>query len=120
MKLTGNDLKEIGYAEGKTIGLALEIGEKHYANMTAEEQLALLKRVIDNPSLFINDELLLPLASEFLRPADETIVLSTEERSYEIYGASAIEQGALNQMATAMKLPVTVAGALMPDAHGGC
>ena len=30
-----------------------------------------------------------------------------------------LKQGALSQMETAMKLPVTVAGALMPDAHQG-
>lgn len=50
---------------------------------------------------------------------NETIALNSESKSYQIYGAEAIEQGALQQMATAMKLPVTVAGALMPDAHQG-
>jgi tRNA-splicing ligase RtcB len=38
---------------------------------------------------------------------------------YKIYGANYIEQGALDQMNTAMKLPISVAGALMPDAHQG-
>lgn len=38
---------------------------------------------------------------------------------YRIYGSSGIEEGARNQMEIAMKLPVTVAGALMPDAHQG-
>src|ERR1700741_1929068 len=38
---------------------------------------------------------------------------------YAIYGADGIEDGALRQMATAMRLPVSVAGALMPDAHQG-
>ncbi|MFN7329809.1 MAG: RtcB family protein, partial [Bacteroidota bacterium] len=36
-----------------------------------------------------------------------------------IFGASEIEEGARNQMEIAMKLPITVAGALMPDAHQG-
>src|SRR5690606_3801234 len=36
-----------------------------------------------------------------------------------IYGAEHIEEGARNQMEIAMKLPVSVAGALMPDAHQG-
>jgi tRNA-splicing ligase RtcB (3'-phosphate/5'-hydroxy nucleic acid ligase) len=39
--------------------------------------------------------------------------------TYKIYGARHIEQGALTQMDTAMKLPISVAGALMPDAHQG-
>lgn len=54
-----------------------------------------------------------------MKPIDSTIALNSEVKAYEVYGAEAIEQGALNQMSTAMKLPVTVAGALMPDAHQG-
>src|SRR5690606_4614026 len=42
-----------------------------------------------------------------------------EGRPYRIYGAEAIEEGALQQMNAAMRLPITVAGALMPDAHQG-
>lgn len=38
---------------------------------------------------------------------------------YTIYGAEAIEEGALRQMDNALKLPITVAGSLMPDAHQG-
>lgn len=38
---------------------------------------------------------------------------------YTVFGKDAIEEGALNQMNTAMQLPVAVAGALMPDAHQG-
>jgi len=38
---------------------------------------------------------------------------------YRIYGSQQIEEGARHQMEVAMKLPVTVAGALMPDAHQG-
>src|SRR4051812_41169551 len=38
---------------------------------------------------------------------------------YRIYGSQYIEEGARHQMEIAMKLPVTVAGALMPDAHQG-
>ena len=54
-----------------------------------------------------------------MKPADNTIALDVHGRSYQIYGAEAIEQGAHQQMETAMRLPVTVAGALMPDAHQG-
>jgi len=39
--------------------------------------------------------------------------------SFQIYGAEHIEEGALKQMETAMSLPISVAGALMPDAHQG-
>ncbi|MEI9917215.1 MAG: RtcB family protein [Bacteroidota bacterium] len=38
---------------------------------------------------------------------------------YRTFGSFGIEEGARHQMEVAMKLPVTVAGALMPDAHQG-
>lgn len=38
---------------------------------------------------------------------------------YAVFGRDFIEEGALKQMRTAASLPVSVAGALMPDAHQG-
>lgn len=38
---------------------------------------------------------------------------------YSIFGKDYIEQGALDQMDIAMRLPITVSGSLMPDAHQG-
>jgi tRNA-splicing ligase RtcB (3'-phosphate/5'-hydroxy nucleic acid ligase) len=119
MNLTGNDLKQIGFIEGKALGLALDLVESQYQELNFAEKLALLKQVLNNPSSFMNDAVLAPVASELLKPADETIALHVEGKSYQIYGAEAIDQGALQQMETAMKLPITVAGALMPDAHQG-
>ncbi|HEY3405138.1 MAG TPA: RtcB family protein [Ohtaekwangia sp.] len=119
MNLTGNDLKNIGFPETKAIGVALSILEKEYAALTSEEQLELLKEVIKQPSAFENNETLLPIVQALQKPADTTIPLKQSPQPYAIYGAEAIEPGALTQMATAMTLPVTVAGALMPDAHQG-
>lgn len=48
-----------------------------------------------------------------------TFDLRAENVPYKIYGESFIEQGALNQMNTAVSLPISIAGALMPDAHQG-
>lgn len=42
-----------------------------------------------------------------------------DEVPYQIWGAEHIESGALEQMKHAARLPVAVAGALMPDAHLG-
>lgn len=117
--ITGSDLKNIGFSEGKAIGLTLTTIESEYASLNDKEKLLLLKKVLANPSSFLNDAKLSPVALELLKPADDTIALNIEGKSYQIYGAEAIEQGALAQMETAMKLPVTVAGALMPDAHQG-
>lgn len=42
-----------------------------------------------------------------------------DQKPYTIYGADGIEHGARHQMDTAMRLPITVGGALMADAHHG-
>jgi tRNA-splicing ligase RtcB (3'-phosphate/5'-hydroxy nucleic acid ligase) len=119
MSLTGNDLKKIGFAEGKALGLALEIFEQQYSDLDSDGKLSLLKRVLEYPSDYLKDPKLSTIAKELLKPVDDTIQLNIEGKPYQIYGAEAIEQGALSQMEIAMKLPVTIAGALMPDAHQG-
>ena len=43
----------------------------------------------------------------------------TEPAPWKVWGAELIEEGALSQMRIAAMLPVSVAGALMPDAHTG-
>lgn len=40
-------------------------------------------------------------------------------RPYKVFGAEGIEQGAISQLETALKLPIAIDGALMPDAHPG-
>lgn len=59
-----------------------------------------------------------PSGSSFSRDSKEKPSLGAV-KPYKIYGAASIEKGALDQMATAMKLPVALQGALMPDAHQG-
>ncbi|HRY33362.1 MAG TPA: RtcB family protein [Bacteroidales bacterium] len=51
--------------------------------------------------------------------AGQEVILREKTGDYRIYGAQYIEKGALDQMDTAMRLPVSRAGALMPDAHQG-
>jgi tRNA-splicing ligase RtcB len=48
-----------------------------------------------------------------------TYALNEQPSHYVVYGKEAIEEGAYKQMDVAMKLPITEAGALMPDAHQG-
>lgn len=118
MKLTGHDLRSLGFAEGKAMGIALAILEKGYASLSPEAQSALLKHVLENPAAFTNDANLGSLAHALIAPVDVTIPLQ-EGKPYQVYGAEAIEAGAIVQMQTAMKLPIAVSGALMPDAHQG-
>jgi tRNA-splicing ligase RtcB len=119
-KLNGNDLLALGFPEGKAIGTALSILAEAYKGKTREHKLDLLARVLESPAFYKEHAILAPLAADLLAPkVDDTIALNPEKVPYAIYGAEGIEAGALNQMETAMRLPVAKAGALMPDAHQG-
>jgi tRNA-splicing ligase RtcB len=122
-EFSGEDLKTVGYSEGKILGLALKIIKKKMADLEPEETLALMKKVKGYPELFLDDEILKPLAAAMIeeanRPVEDTISLVEKPGVYKMYGAEYIEDGAKQQMEVAMKLPVTAGGALMPDAHQG-
>lgn len=121
-KIKGEDLKKLGYREGKVLGLAL-LAVQTLKNVRKDEALILLKKLKDYPESFLDDEAMNTLAKAMIEeanaPAETTIPLKTESPSYSIYGKGYIEEGARSQMDLAMKLPVAIGGALMPDAHQG-
>ncbi|MFN2458918.1 MAG: RtcB family protein, partial [Chitinophagaceae bacterium] len=53
------------------------------------------------------------------KTATDEIPLSETGVHFNVFGNEQIEPGAMQQMQNAVKLPVAVAGALMPDAHHG-
>ncbi len=122
--IKGKDLITLGYTQGKTLGVALELANTVFADAKKQDTLTALRRVRKNPEAYLEDEVLAPLAKAFMdaiaeAAAKETIELKAQADAYTIFGAAQIEQGALDQMNIAMRLPITVAGALMPDAHQG-
>jgi tRNA-splicing ligase RtcB len=122
--ITGNDLLALGYPAGRAIGNALRVIEKYYRNNTREEIFEMLKEVLASPTDYLEDANLSAIANELIeKPKTENggpeIPLLAEQINYPIYGEEHIEQGAKNQMDIAIRLPVAVAGALMPDAHQG-
>lgn len=126
LNITGTDLKNIGFPEGKVIGIAIQVIEQKFRNARKEEVLALLAKLIASPMEYVEDELTGAIAVELLaKPELEDedtrpiIALKEQPDNYSVFGASHIEEGAIRQMEIAMQLPVTVAGALMPDAHQG-
>ena len=126
LDIKGEDLKEIGFPQGKAIGVAIVVIEKKFRNSTKEEVLEQFSKLILSPIDFMEDEILGAVAAALLeKPKSddedtrEIIPLKESHNGYAVYGAKNIEEGAITQMEVAMKLPVTVAGALMPDAHQG-
>ncbi|RSK24777.1 RtcB family protein [Hymenobacter metallilatus] len=118
-QLRGNDLRQLGFPEGRAIGLALaQLQRKHLKKLSQTDQLTLLKELLANPTAFLT-HLDWSHTAAALLPAPSRHIALTERKDYTVFGAEHIEAGAIHQMETAMKLPVTVAGALMPDAHYG-
>jgi tRNA-splicing ligase RtcB len=117
--LRGNDLRQLGFPEGRAIGLALaQLQRKEFKRLAQTEQLALLKTILASPTDYLTDLAWSHTAAALLPPPSRHVEL-VARKDYVAFGAEHIEPGAIHQMETAMKLPVTVAGALMPDAHFG-
>lgn len=117
-----NDLMAVGFTPGRSLRMAIKLGEK-MDQLSKDEMLVHLKNILNQPENFLDDEVYADLASSLIEEAslleDDTIALKEVGADYIMYGADNIEDRAKIQMAVAMKLPVTVAGALMPDAHPG-
>jgi tRNA-splicing ligase RtcB (3'-phosphate/5'-hydroxy nucleic acid ligase) len=129
LKLTGKQIRAIGYQEGPVISVAMHAMSTHFKHHTEEEALQILKGVLASPADYLSNEKLVKIAEKLLSAASSEIprleglgeALSLNEKGvhYNVFGASQIEDGAIEQMEIASRLPVSVAGALMPDAHQG-
>lgn len=121
--ITGNDLKHIGYPEGKAIGTAIRIIEQHYRASDRDDILAVLTKVVQYPENYLDDTILGNIAQALIEKPEtnDAPVIPLKEcgEQYTVFGADHIDAGAIKQMEVAMKLPVTRGGALMPDAHQG-
>jgi tRNA-splicing ligase RtcB len=122
--LSGKDLIEHGWPQGREIGLALEAAEKLGATGLDDDAiLRELEKVRAAPDA-VPAKALEPLARELIRKRNEkSAALDDELRGealpYGVWGADLIESGTTAQMQNAMRLPVAIGGALMPDAHLG-
>jgi len=120
-KIRGNELLKMGVPQGRPISMLLAILQKHYKREKKVKKLDLVKELLAKPEEFRGDANFAPFidALQTSQARKETHVLKTKSMDYAIYGEEHIEQGARHQMEIAGKLPVSVAGALMPDAHQG-
>ena len=122
LNLTGKQIRAIGYPEGPVVSVAMQTMCTHFKHSTKEEALQILKDVLATPQNYLSHEILSKIAEKLIVVEKETVTeipLNEKEVRYNIFGAKLIEEGALLQMQIAAKLPVAVAGALMPDAHQG-
>jgi tRNA-splicing ligase RtcB len=123
--ISGKILKQYGWPEGRVMGAAkAAVDALEAGGLTREQALARIDQVRTDPDTYSDDPLLDRLATEVKRTirapvAPEEPALASEPVHYDVWGQEGIDAAALGQMDAAMRLPVTVAGALMADAHVG-
>ena len=119
--ITGTDLLTLGWPQGRVIGLALGAAKDLTPTHSDDEVLALLEQVRTHPERFdVPNTQLQASAQAFLAlRVQKANQVREEPLPAAIWGERLIDTRAVEQLHNAMRLPVTVAGALMPDAHVG-
>ncbi|HLV46242.1 MAG TPA: RtcB family protein [Flavobacterium sp.] len=122
-KISGKDLLRIGFDEDVILGTVLQFCENYSGELNKGEVLNQLRKMIDTPELTPKESEFYDLSQQIIALQtslqSEIIALNENPNAFKIFGEHQIEEGAKKQMHTAMKLPVAVAGTLMPDAHQG-
>ena len=117
------ELSKIGYTNDRARSLVINTISKHFKHHTKDQLITLLTAVKETPAQYLSDEVLGKIAATFIDNEEvchhQEFTLLQETGRLKIYGAKEIEHGAKKQMELAMSLPITVQGALMPDAHTG-
>ncbi len=119
--MDGKRLLKLGYKPGKAVGLALEAARAARAEGASEDSIVInLTGVLTKPGDYADHPIFGPVAAALMAHQEqpEGYNLNTPA-PYRVWGAEQIEPEAFNQLRRAVRLPVAVKGALMPDAHQG-
>jgi tRNA-splicing ligase RtcB (3'-phosphate/5'-hydroxy nucleic acid ligase) len=122
LKITAKELRNMGYPNEPVIPIAMDVMHKAYKHSSQEDAIQLLQAILAQPAQYLAHEYLGKIAERLTNEIPESqmeISLNKEGVPFNTFGMQHIEQSALHQMYQASKLPISVAGALMPDAHHG-
>src|SRR5687767_9675639 len=117
--MTGRDLINLGFPEGPAVGVGLVLVKKARKTLDREALERELKAVLADPIANAAHPQFAELARVLREENEKTVYVERPAPApYQIWGEG-LEAGAVDQMKNAARLPVAVAGALMPDAHVG-
>ena len=122
--MNGKHITKLGF-ENKAVGLALSAANlREDAGVSRSDILDELRSVQGYPEQYAGVGVYAELAAHLLEDrakaeARRPAALRSSPLPYRIWGEDLIEPGAHAQMDVAMRLPISRAGALMPDAHVG-
>ncbi|HWL93128.1 MAG TPA: RtcB family protein [Phycisphaerae bacterium] len=117
------ELINLGFEEGPVIGAILKGCEAaSAAGLSIEDVRDQVRRLREAPESFQTHPYFKEAADILCRPTVTRYDLRSAAAArhlFGIWGEHQIDTGAIDQMANAMRLPISVGGALMPDAHIG-
>jgi tRNA-splicing ligase RtcB len=119
--MKARELQNLGVPQGEPVKLAIiAVREMAKKCATRETLRAAVKAVIEAPNSFIEDPVWGALAASLMKSdlARARYESRSEPAPYQRWGSD-IDDESIRQMENACNLPVSVAGALMPDAHIG-
>jgi len=113
------DLLKLGYPQGPAIGAATRLAAAIEDEMTTDAIKRELQAILADPSAHLEHPHFADVA-RILHSSSQVEVFVERDKpaDYQVWGEG-LEEGAVNQMLNAVRLPVAVRGALMPDAHQG-
>jgi hypothetical protein len=106
LKITGKELRAIGFPEGPVISVAMNVMQKKYKHQGKEEVMELLKKVLASPIEYKDDAVLALIAEQLLpKPSTDGAEVSLNQSGiqFNVFGQEHIEEGAMHQMYTAAK-----------------
>lgn len=119
-KIKGRDLIQLGFPKNNSVNIALGLISQYRKKEKKDAILREAKQVLLEPEKFANDAIWGKVVEGLLNPVEIKMQeLNTHRAPFAIYGENEIDEESKRQLYTALKLPVSVRGALMPDAHSG-
>lgn len=119
-KLSGKDLIKLGFPKNNAINIALGQINRYRKREKKESILTEAKQVLLHPEKFKGDGTWGKVAEGLVNPVQVKFnELKTTRAPFSIFGENEIDEQAKFQLYDALKLPISVKGALMPDAHYG-
>ncbi|TCN51513.1 RtcB family protein [Flavobacterium circumlabens] len=119
-KLSGKDLIKIGFPKNNSINIALGQINRYRKREKKESILTEAKEVLLFPEKFTGHGTWGKVAEGLVNPVQVRMhQLNNTRAPFSIFGENEIDEQAKYQLYDALKLPISVAGALMPDAHSG-
>lgn len=124
-KIRLKDVLSIGYPNAEVAAFAINLTRTSFRKKPPEWHLAMLQSVLNHPDNFLDDAQWNPLALRLggqvtiNEPFETPELLASPMPFTEFSGQTTIAENARQQLYDALRLPIAVAGALMPDAHHG-